>query len=72
MYGYLRKYASAAIRVPVEEPDFSELPDQKFDWCETVFGKVEELLPSDAPKPLGKQQQQLITQMKIFSMIYSR
>jgi hypothetical protein len=54
MYGYLRKYASAAIRVRVGEPDFSELPDQEFDWCETVYGKVEELLPTDAPKPLGK------------------
>jgi hypothetical protein len=54
MYGYLRKYANAAIRVRVEEPDFSELPDQEFDWCETLYGKVEELLPTDAPKPLGK------------------
>jgi hypothetical protein len=52
MYRYLRKYASAFICV--EEPDFSELPDQEFDWCETVYGKVEELLPTDAPKPLGK------------------
>jgi hypothetical protein len=33
MYRYLRKYASAAIRVCVEDPDFSELPDQEFDWC---------------------------------------
>ena len=54
MYGYLRKYASAAIRVRVSEPDFSDLPEQEFDWCETVYGKVEELLPTDAPKPLGK------------------
>jgi hypothetical protein len=44
MYRYLRKYASTAIRVRVEEPDFSELLDQEFDWCETVYGKVEELL----------------------------
>jgi hypothetical protein len=54
MYGYLRKYASAAIRVHIEEPHFSELPDQEFDWCETVYGKVEELLPADAPRPLRK------------------
>jgi hypothetical protein len=69
MYGYLRKYASAAILVRFEEPDFSELPYQEFDWCETVYGKVEELLPTDAPKPLGNQQEQFITQMQIFSMI---
>jgi hypothetical protein len=54
MYRYLRKYASAAICVQVEETDFSELPDHYVDWCETVYGKVEELLPPDAPKPLGK------------------
>jgi hypothetical protein len=54
MYGYLRKYASAAICVRIEEPDFSELPDHEFYWCETVYGKVKELLPTDAPKPLGK------------------
>jgi hypothetical protein len=40
--------------IRLEEPDFSELPDQEFDWCETVYGKVEDLLPTDAPKPLGK------------------
>jgi hypothetical protein len=54
MYGHLRRYSSAAIRVRVEEPDFNELPDQEFDWCETVYGKVEELLPADASKPLWK------------------
>jgi hypothetical protein len=52
MYGYLKKYESAAIRVRLDKPDFSEL--QESYWCETVYGKVEELLPTDAPKPLGK------------------
>jgi hypothetical protein len=54
MYGYLRKFSSAAIRVRILEPDLSSLPEQEFDWCHTVYGKVEELLPNDAPKPLGK------------------
>jgi hypothetical protein len=54
MYGYLRKFSSAAIRVRVLEPDLSNLPDQEFDWCHTVYGNVEELIPKDAPKPLGK------------------
>jgi hypothetical protein len=48
------KYASAAIQVRVLEPDFSDLPEQYFDWGKMVYGKVEELLPTDAPKPLGK------------------
>jgi hypothetical protein len=43
MYGYLKKFASAAIRVRLLEPDLGELPDQDFDWT-----------PRDAPRPLGK------------------
>ena len=40
-------------QMKVLEPDFNELPEQEFDWCQSVYGKVEELLPTDAPKPLG-------------------
>jgi hypothetical protein len=54
MYGYLKKLASAAIRVRLLEPDLGELPEQIFDWCHSVYGSVQELLPKDAPKPLGK------------------
>jgi hypothetical protein len=54
IYGYLKKFSSAAIRVRTSEPEFSGLPAQQFDWCHTVYGNVEELLPKDAPKPLGK------------------
>jgi hypothetical protein len=53
MYGYLKKFASAAIRVRILQPDFSALPNQTFDWCHSIYGKVEELLPKDAPRPLG-------------------
>jgi hypothetical protein len=54
IYGYLKKFASAAIHVRLLEPDLWELPDQDFDWCHSVYGNVEELVPKDAPKPLGK------------------
>jgi len=36
------------------EPDYSALPDQDFDWMHTVYGELSEILPSDAPEPLGK------------------
>jgi hypothetical protein len=36
------------------EPELRELPEQDFNWCHTVYGKVEELIPRDTPKPLGK------------------
>jgi hypothetical protein len=54
IYGYLRKFSSAAIRIRVNEPNLNDLLDQNFDWCYSVYGDVQELLPRDAPKPLGK------------------
>jgi hypothetical protein len=53
IYGYLKKFASAAICVTLLEPDLGELPDQDFDWCHSLYGNVEELVPKDPPKPLG-------------------
>jgi hypothetical protein len=43
----------ASIRVRTEEPDYSDIPDIVHDWIYSVYGKVEELLPADAPGPLG-------------------
>jgi hypothetical protein len=53
MYGYLRRFKSAAIRVRTEEPDFSALPVQEYDWSETVYGNVQEEIARDSPEPLG-------------------
>jgi hypothetical protein len=36
-----------------EERDYLDLPAKAYDWTYTVYGKVEELLPVDAPGPLG-------------------
>ena len=52
--GYLVKMKHGFIRVRTKEPDFSDLPSQPQDWSHTVCGKVTEMLPMDAPKPLGK------------------
>jgi hypothetical protein len=54
MYGYLKKFSSAAIQVRLLEPDLGELSDQDFDWCHHEYGHVEELTTRDASKPLGK------------------
>jgi hypothetical protein len=53
VYGYLKKIASAAICDRTSQPDFSALPNQNFCWCQSIYGKVEELLPEDAPRPKG-------------------
>ena len=52
--GYLVKMKHGFIRVRTKEPDFSDLPSQPQDWSHTVYGKVIEMLLTDAPKPLGK------------------
>jgi hypothetical protein len=43
-----------SIRVRTEEPDFSDVPNPEYDWTQTVYGNVKELLPKDAPEPLEK------------------
>jgi hypothetical protein len=53
IYGYLLKMKHASIRVRTDEPDYSDLPDNVHDWTYSVYGKVEEVLPVDAPEPLG-------------------
>jgi hypothetical protein len=51
--GYIKKISSAAIQVQAMIPGLGNLPDQDFDWCYTVYGNVHELIPTDAPEPLG-------------------
>ena len=54
IYGYLSKMNQAVIRIRTNEPDYSDLPEQDFDWAYSVYGNVREHLPDDLPKPLGK------------------
>jgi hypothetical protein len=51
IYGYLSKMRFASIRMRTKEPDFSNISDPEYDWTFTVYGKVKELLPKDAPEP---------------------
>jgi hypothetical protein len=54
IYGYLYKMKQTAIRVCTGEPDYSSLPELYYDWSTSVYGDVKEVLPDDAPEPLGK------------------
>ena len=51
---HLAKFKWATIRIRTEEPDLSSIPTAPRDWEESVYGKVKELTPHDAPPPLGK------------------
>jgi len=42
------------IFVRMDEPDCSKLPKEEYDWAKTVYGDVNEIIPKDAPKPLGE------------------
>ena len=54
IFGYVREMKHARIRFDTEEPDYSDLPDQDYDWMYSVYGDVQEVIPPDIPKPKGK------------------
>ena len=53
MVGHLAKMKHATIRFRTHEPDYSDIPEKQQDWFDN-YGNVMELLPKDAPTPLGK------------------
>jgi hypothetical protein len=55
MYDYLKKFATGAIRIRLEQPNLDDLPSQDFDWCNSTYGNVKEVLPKDLPWPLGRE-----------------
>ena len=48
-YAYVIRTKDYATRFRITEPDYSYLPEQKFDWAHTVYGHLQ-----DIPDPLGK------------------
>ena len=54
IFGYVRKFDNAKITIRTDEPDYSQLPDQEYDWMYSVYGNVKELVPHDMPEPKGK------------------
>ena len=54
IYSYAIRTKDYAIRFRTEQPDYSFLPDQDFDWTYSIYGNVQEILPDDMPDPLGK------------------
>ena len=54
IYSYAIRTKDYAIRFRTDQPDYSFLPDQDFDWMYSVYGHVQEILPDDMPDPLDK------------------
>ena len=54
IYSYAIRTKDYAIRSRTDQPDYSFLPDQDFDWTYSVYGNVKEILPDYMPEPLGE------------------
>ena len=52
--GYLSKMKNATIRFRTDTSDYSQLPKIRHNWSESMYGDVSEMIPDDAPEPLGK------------------
>ena len=53
IYGYLYKLKDAEIAICVQELDYSDIQEKVYDCANSVYGNVTELVPKDAPQPLG-------------------
>ena len=54
IYGYVLKTKHYSTRYRTEESDYSYLHNMKHEWSYTVYGNVQEIIPDNYPKPLGK------------------
>ena len=54
IYSYAIRSKDYANRFRTDQPDYSFLPDQDFDWTYSVYGNVQEILPDDMSAPLGQ------------------
>ena len=54
IYSYVIRTKEYAISFRTDQPDYSFLPNQDFDWAYSVYGHVQEILPDDMPEPLGE------------------
>jgi hypothetical protein len=52
-YGYLYKMKDAEICMRTQEPDYSDVQDEEYDWAKSVYGEVSELIPKDVLELLG-------------------
>ena len=54
IYTYAIRTKDYAVRLRTDQPAYSFLPEQDFDWTYSVYGDVHEILPDGMPEPLGE------------------
>ena len=54
IYAYAIRPIDYTVRFRTDQPDYSILAEQDFDWTYSVYSDVHEILPNDMPEPLGE------------------
>ena len=54
IHEYLSKMRHGVIRIRTELPDFSNIPEKKFDWEYSCYPGAKEQMADGLPRPLGK------------------
>ena len=54
IYAYAIRTKDYAVRFRTDQPDYSFLPEQDYDWTCSVYGDIHEILPDGMPEPLGE------------------
>ena len=54
VYAYAIWTKDYAVRFRTDQPDYSFLPDQDFDWTYSVYSDVHKILLDDMPEALVK------------------
>ena len=66
IHGYVLRTKHYSTRYRTEEPDYTYLPDMKYDWSYTVYGNTQEIIPHDCPNHLEIQSLQPLPLMLTF------
>ena len=72
IYGYVLKTKHYSTRYRTEEPDYTYLPDMKYDWSYTVMVILKRLFLMIAPNHLEIQSLQPLPLMLTFSTAWQR
>ena len=54
IYAYAIRTNDYAVSFRMDQPDYSFLPEQDFDFTYSAYGDVHEILPDDMPEPFGE------------------
>ena len=54
IYNYIINCRHYLLRFNVNKPNYNDVPENCFDWSNTLYNHDKEELPSDAPEPKGK------------------